>query len=167
MRRLRAPWRNRTQAAEREFWRHRPIESDDPDTLRGFGSMATARHDGRAMMATGWALGTTTGLQDDAFVLLRTGFEKWRDAPGYTPSLGRRFLEQVLGEVMDPTGPIEVQHLARCWVASELIELGVEPVMERLLYGVISDSVQAFAPARSVRWACDYAARHDLPAPWP
>ena len=119
------------------------------------------------MMAAGWALGVTTGLDEDAFALLRAGLETWRDAPGRAPGLERRFLEQLLAQVMEPADPIEVHDLARCWVASELIELGVAPVMERLLYGVIADSAQAFAPPRSARWAVQYAARHDLPPPWP
>lgn len=119
------------------------------------------------MMATGWALGMATGLQEDVFELLRDGFETWRGAAGYESALGRRFLEQLLGQLTEPAGPIAVHHAARCWAAGMLIELGVEPVMERWLYGVISSSARAHAPAHSVSWALDYAAQHDLPAPWP
>lgn len=140
-----------------------------------------ARHDWRTTMASGWALSVAQGLDGDAFELLRAGFETWRDEPGYAASLRRRFLEQLVGELIEdpvvsaeprglPAGaiadPAATQYAARCWAASELLELGVEPVMERMLYGVITRSVAAFVPARSAAWALDYAARHDLPPPW-
>lgn len=161
-----------------EFWRHLPSESDEPDVLRGLGDDAAARRDARAMLAAGWALAMRTGLQADAFALLRGGFEGWRGEDGYDPALGSRFLHQLLGQLaggapppdkLEPPGeigPIATESAARCWIARELLGDGAEPVMERWLYSFVTGCARDHVEPESVDWARAYAARHDLPAPW-
>jgi hypothetical protein len=171
-----------TPKSAEEFWRRAPIDGDDLDALRAFGATALGRRDGRATMATGWALFTRSVLDDEALTLLREGFATWRAGAGYDPALARRFLEQILGEALersaapdDPRtlsangggGPPTVYAEGVCWVAGELVELGVEPVMERLLYGYVTLAPSSCVPTTSMRWAIRYAQRHELPTPWP
>ncbi|MDX6720584.1 MAG: hypothetical protein QOJ63_2838 [Solirubrobacteraceae bacterium] len=130
------------------------------------------------MLTAGWALALRTGLEADAFALLRGGFELWRDADGYDSVLGRRFLDQLLGQLatgspppdkVEPPGeigPIATESAARCWIARELLDHGVEPVMERWLYSFVTGCASDLAEPGSIRWARAYATRHDLPAPW-
>jgi hypothetical protein len=166
---------NHTPTTEDEFWRHAAIDRDDPAAVRSL--EATARGDGRTTMATGWTLARSTGLDADALALLRDGFESWRRSVGYERALGRRFLEQMLGDLMerfpDPEGPsagsedaIAVHVAASCWVAGELLGVGVEPVMERWLHDFVTVCPLAFVTPDAMNWAFEYAARHDLPAPW-
>ena len=132
-------------------------------------------------MATGWALCQRTRVTADVLALLRDGFGRWRAGAGYEPAVARRFLEQLLAELagddLAPEEPltstttavgdrIAVHVEAMCWVVSELLALGVEPVMERVLYGFITPAPLVHVPSGSTTWAFEYAARHDLPAPW-
>ena len=146
--------------------------------LRTFGDDAAARRDARAMLAAGWALALRTGLEGDAFALMRRGFETWRSEDAYDVVLGRRFLEQLLGQLADDCpppcrvgppgeiGPIAIEAAARCWVARQLLDHGVEPVMERWLYSFVTGCAPDLAEPESIAWALAYAARHDLPAAW-
>ena len=147
-----------------------PVDTDD-----------VGAQDGRTTMATAWSLCTRTRVTADVLALLRDGFGRWRAGTGYDPAVARRFLEQLLAELMgddlapeEPPSstpnavvdPIAVHVAAMSWVVSELLALGVEPVMERLLYGFITLAPLVHVPSGSITWAFDYAARHDLPAPW-
>lgn len=164
---------------QRQFWRHAPVDTDDPDLLHRFGLDARSRDDGRGMMATGWTLAVMSAASDGRwFDYLRAGFEVWRAAPGYEPALGRRFLEQLVAELGDdsPARPAPgipsddgfeaVDGAARCWAVGQLLELTVEPVMEQRLYRIVTGTPRPFVPVASVAWASDFAARHDLPSPW-
>lgn len=152
--RLRRPSRgNPTPALDNEFWRRTP----------------------------GWARVIRTGLDADSLAILRHDFEAWRGSPRYEPALGRRFLEQMLGELLeapalpdepwnisasDRRNPIVVHCEASCWVADELRKLGLEPVMERWLYWFVTRTPMTLVSPESLRWAFDYAADHDLDPPW-
>lgn len=130
------------------------------------------------MLAAAWALAMRTGLEVDAFELLRGGFETWRAEDGYDAVLGRRFLEQLLGQLVGGSpppdkvdapgeiGPIATESAARCWIARELLDHGVEPIMERWLYSFVTGCAPELVERTSGDWARAYATGHDLPPPW-
>jgi hypothetical protein len=129
----------------------------------------------------GWARIVWSGLDAEALDLLRGEFCTWRDSSRYDPAVARRFLEQLLAEVLEapelPEDPWSLSPsdreeplVAHCetsyWVVAELLELGVEPVMERWLYWIVTRTPLNLVPAESMRWAFGYASRHDLDPPW-
>jgi hypothetical protein len=109
------------------------------------------------------------GLDAETLALLRDYLTTWSESADYDPALGKRFLEQLLAELLEtpemPEG-VAVHCEASCWVAGELLALGVEPVMERWLYGFVTRAPMLLVPADSLRWAFQYASDHDLGPPW-
>ncbi|MDX6720571.1 MAG: hypothetical protein QOJ63_2825 [Solirubrobacteraceae bacterium] len=110
-----------------------------------------------------------SGLDAEALALLRDFLATWPGSADYDPALAKRFLEQLLAELMDvPEMPDELalNCEASCWVAGELLALGVEPVMERWLYWFVTCIPMTLVPADSLRWAFQYASDNDLSPPW-
>ena len=83
---------------QQPFWQLPPSCGTDPAALHAHGIRSVTRQDGTAMMATGWALWSTTGIHPyQAFDFLSDGYATWRSTAAFDPALGRLFAEQPLG----------------------------------------------------------------------
>ena len=170
------------RAPQTPFWQQPPIRGSDPVALYAHGVRSVTQQDGPAMMATGWALWTITGIhQHQAFDFLSDGYGAWRSTAAFDPALGRMFTEQLLaGLEADPPVPTDIysaapdvveplatHYSARCWAASELASYeDVSAEDKQRIYSAIERAPQPFVPPRSMHWARAYAHNQGLPVPW-
>jgi hypothetical protein len=168
-----------------QFWHARPLRTSDPAVLYQHGIRCISAGDGPGMMATGWAILETGGLEShQAPDFLRDGFRQWQRSDTFDPRLAVDFLTELLTRLDDDPSvpwpnlyevspelvqPRAVHYSLRCWAASELLETVDAQERARIepqAYDAIVRSRIEFVPARSADWARRYAAEHALSPPW-
>jgi len=80
------------------------LVTSDPEQLHDYALYnIVGRQDGKGMMATGWTIWTLTGdiHGHQASDFLTDGYDLWVVEPGFDPSLGRLFLEDLLARMSD------------------------------------------------------------------
>src|SRR3954471_5816357 len=176
--------RNRTQ---QPFWRTTPTKTSNPDALYQFGIEAVGKRDGKAMIATGWALCQGASLHEHhASDFLPDGYRIWRESPSFDRNQAVAFLTDLFGALSSLTPPPVPQDIwsappetvmpasiyygLRCWACNELLEATDDPATraqyEPLLFRSAVEARHDFVPTRPIEFARPYAAAHGLPEPW-
>src|SRR3954466_5030513 len=176
--------RNRTQ---QPFWRTTPTKTSNPDALYQFGIEAVGRRDGKAMIATGWALCQVASLHEpQASDFLTDGYRIWRESSSFDRNQAVGFLTDLFGALCSLTPPPVPQDIwsappesvmpasiyygLRCWAGNELLEVtddaATRAQYEPLVFKSAVEAPHDFVPTRSIEFAKSYAAAHDLPEPW-
>ena len=163
--------------------------SRDPDVLYQYGITSISTNDFRGAIAIGWTLWELVGLtshQADDF--LYDGYIAWRGSSEFDRVLALSFLTEYFEQLEvtappvppdiyavppDVVSPIATAYGTTCFAGTELLEqaegAGRADIISEFaprVYAAVTRAHRDFVSGRAMAWVREYAASHNLPAPW-